>query len=860
MMAARPAIIAILFLFSSVAFAQTTFTDMGYQFQGDINVEDSFYGCGVSFFDFNQDGWDDLSFAMNGENPRFFENNAGIFTQVDLGIENTGESKQVMWVDIDNDGDSDVFIPNRFGPFRLFRNDDFTFVEISETAGFPQDDLHESFGSSWCDFDRDGLLDVYLSNFNSILTNDTITNYLFRNLGDGQFEDVTQISGVDNGNQQSFQSVWFDYNNDLWPDLYVINDRLDFKNALYKNNGDGTFDDVSAESGTDLAIYAMSATAADYNNDGFQDLYITNGVEGNVFLHNNGNGTFTDITDLSTTAAYTVCWAANFFDHDNDRLQDLHVAVWSFENLDEQNHFWINQGSVFFEYDTDVFPDDISQGYSTAIGDLNNDGFHDLVMHNDAPYAPTLWQCGGNDNHYLKVGLEGVWSNRDGVGTLITATSDGQAQFRYTRSGEDYLNQDSEFEIFGMGESESPASVALTWPSGLFEEYEDLDIDTTYYFIEGASFELAISSESNLLCAEDTLSITAGLNVQAEVIWNDESTGSTLEVQEPGPYSYSAVIQGITFYSDTIWIEAAPSTTFEILVEDVSCAGDLSGSVDITLIAGPAIDQVNWEGQAVVLPIDGMSAGMHQLEIINELGCSSFEEIMITEPDSLLAIATVTHPLCWDGLGAVTLDVTGGTGMSNIDSAGFDFNFLWQGSYQISVTDSLGCEVIAEFEVIPPDQIEGEVETTDDLGDGGGATVVGSGGTGPLEILWSTDDEGWTIDGLMPGDYWVMITDSVGCSIALDFTILDLGIGDYPEHEILVFPNPANSVVTVTLEPAFTKITIHDALGSVVYHRNLNSNNTLALDVSHWSSGLYFLQLRDQFGRLAQTGILAVSH
>ena len=186
--------------------------------------------------------------------------------------------KQILWGDYDNDGDPDLFISVYESPSVLMRNDgDLQFTDVSVDAGIPQIIGHKSFGASWGDYDQDGFIDLYITNYNVSTDDVLVENVLLHNEGDGSFTNQTSSAGVGNGLRQSFGAIWFDYDKNGSLDLYVINDKAIFCNTLYRNAGDGTFDDVSSQTNTDIAISAMSATAGDFDNDGWIDLYITNG-------------------------------------------------------------------------------------------------------------------------------------------------------------------------------------------------------------------------------------------------------------------------------------------------------------------------------------------------------------------------------------------------------------------------------------------------------------------------------------------------------------------------------------------------------------------------------------------------------
>jgi hypothetical protein len=248
------------------------------------------YGNGVSFFDYDGDGWDDLTFCSNSSNILRYKNVEGEF-QADSFFANNADAKQVTYADIDNDGDYDVLITLNYSPLRLYLNNQGVYENISVNSGITQIFDGYTFGACWGDYDKDGFLDVYVCNYN---LQDGITNWLFHNNGDLTFTEVAGELGVNNGSVPSFQAVWLDVNHDTWPDLYVVNDKAP-PNALYLNQGDGTFTDISLASGANIVLNGMTNTVGDFNHDGLLDVYVTDDGPANQLLQASENNTFTNV-------------------------------------------------------------------------------------------------------------------------------------------------------------------------------------------------------------------------------------------------------------------------------------------------------------------------------------------------------------------------------------------------------------------------------------------------------------------------------------------------------------------------------------------------------------------------------------
>ena len=322
-------------------------------------------GSGAAFFDYDADGDPDLYFVNGAPLPGYvsqeiptnclYRNNGdGTFTDVTekAGVGDTGYGHGCAVGDYNNDGQLDLYVTN-YGTNRLYRNNgDGTFAEVAESVGVTEP--RWSTSCAFADYDRDGNLDLYVVNYivfdinenpwcglretgiraycepdNFIAQSDT----LYRNNGDGTFTDVTKTAGIYNTTGKGLGVVWADYNNDGAADIYVANDSTE--NLFYRNNGDGTFEEVGFMVGVALsengaAENGMGTTFGDWNNDGWFDLTVTNyAQQTNTLYHNDADGFFTDATTTTKTAQRTypyLGWATAFIDYDNDGYQDLFVA------------------------------------------------------------------------------------------------------------------------------------------------------------------------------------------------------------------------------------------------------------------------------------------------------------------------------------------------------------------------------------------------------------------------------------------------------------------------------------------------------------------------------------------------------
>lgn len=473
------------------SFAQLSFQDSATT----VGVGDSYgpstYGGGVSFCDFNGDGWDDLTYATtDGQEVYFYQNNNGVFTKVDLGINHTYRTKQVLWVDYDNDGDKDFMATSISGLNKFYRNNGaMSFTDISSSIGFFTTNLF-TYGVSFGDIDNDGDLDAFISNRDDSTFSQY--SYLYRN-DSGTYVDITASAGINLGNQLSFCSAFFDYDNDGDQDIYVANDKFPNQNRLYQNNGTGIFTDVSMSSGAGITIDAMSTTIGDYNNDGWMDIYVSNTTAGNYQLRNNGDGTFTNVAPTVGTTFDSIGWGSSFLDGDNDGDLDLYVSSSMDGTIPGRLSaaFYENDGTHNYTIPSGIgFSGDLRRSFANAMGDFNNDGLADIVVMNDTANN-FLWEnTSNNSNNYLKVKLEGVTSNKDGIGSKIEISIGGNKQYRYTLCGEGYLGQNSSTEVFGIGTATTIDYVKVNWLSGTEDIFTNIAANQLLNIVEGSALSV----------------------------------------------------------------------------------------------------------------------------------------------------------------------------------------------------------------------------------------------------------------------------------------------------------------------------------------------------------------------------------
>ncbi|WP_411894830.1 FG-GAP-like repeat-containing protein [Winogradskyella sp. A2] len=505
--------------------SQVSFEESAQELGINVNCEYTFLGNGVTFFDYDNDGWDDISVATAlGDPIYFYKNINGNFVSQTLNIsDNNARNKQINWVDIDNDGDNDLFITSDNSGNRLFENlGNMIMSEITSTSGMLTDNF-PYYGASWGDYNNDGYLDVFIS-----VRDPFIPNILYKNNGDKTFTLANVEAGLLTDGYMSFCSAFLDYDNDGDQDIYVSNDKYPNPNLMYRNNGDGTFTEVGTETGTNVSIDAMSVTVEDFNSDGWLDIYITNDPTNNVLFVNNGDGTFTDMAQQYQVTFNSSSWGAVFLDADNDKDIDLYVSGEGNGTAAPfmSSAFYEKVNTSSFQLNNNAVPNDYAYSYGNALGDTDNDGYPEIVVNNIDHDNIFLWKNNTNSsNNYLKVKLEGTTSNRNGVGSFIEISINGNKQYRYTCLGEGYLSQNSGTEQFGLGTDTTIDYVKVTWLSGIEDIFYNVSANQTLNIVEGSSLSISEVDDSLALTyfpnpVKNILTFNAQYQIEGVRIYN----------------------------------------------------------------------------------------------------------------------------------------------------------------------------------------------------------------------------------------------------------------------------------------------------------------------------------------------------
>ena len=505
-------------------------------------------GSGVACGDYDGDGFTDLFLvnfagsALPGASPdaragrsRLFRNDRGqafVDQTREAGIDHVGFGMGAAWGDYDNDGDLDLYV-TAYGANVLYENrGDGTFREVTANTG--TQDRRFSAGCAWADYDRDGDLDLYVCNYVDFTVSeqdrqavqrqyDTETPYtlnpsayeplpnaLFRNNGDGTFTECAAQVGVADPTGRSLSVTWVDLDNDGWPDLYVANDVS--SNGVFRNRGDGTFEDIGASSLAADYRGAMGIAASDFDNDLDVDLVITHWIaqENALYLNmvtDSPEGSeqrlwFLDAADrfgLGQISLDMVGWATGFCDFDNDGHQDLWLLNGSTLEVPSGHRRLVAQPALlFWNRGPDGFVD-VAARASAVLGepmvgrggahlDFDRDGRVDLVLQIHGGLARVLKNVSTPTGHWVRIHLRQTGGNTAAIGARIYLTADDQIQMAEVGAGASYLSQSELTPTFGLGSATRVDVLRIVWPDGAEETHTELEVDRTYSFKHAARY------------------------------------------------------------------------------------------------------------------------------------------------------------------------------------------------------------------------------------------------------------------------------------------------------------------------------------------------------------------------------------
>ena len=495
-------------------------------------------GSGATWLDYDSDGLLD-AYLVNSAATRAYSpaeplrnalyKNKGDGTFQDVTAEAGVAAEELFGTgvavgDYDNDGAADIFVTGYPRSIRYRNQADGTFADVTHRAGV--ENPHK-WGSSaaWFDYDNDGRLDLVVANYldwtedNNIFCGEKRPGYqaychpnkykgqtptLFHNNGDGTFRDVSEESGIGERAGNGLGVVCFDFDDDGWMDVFIANDSM--MNFLYRNRGDGTFEDVTLAAGVAFgedgkAEAGMGVDAADYDGDGRLDLYLTHlDFEFDRLYRNLGDGSFEDATFLAKIGYQTFDvsgFGTRFIDYDHDGLRDIFVVnghVLDNVHLFHEKTTYAEPKLVFrntgntFKNVTSELGADLSRprvSRAAAFADYDNDGDIDVLVNNNGQGAELLRNDGGNGSHWLQIRLIGTKSNRDGVGARVQVAAGDLVQFEQQKGGMSYQSAHDPRLHFGLGKRTKVDLIEVRWPSGTEDLIKDVNADRVVVIREG---------------------------------------------------------------------------------------------------------------------------------------------------------------------------------------------------------------------------------------------------------------------------------------------------------------------------------------------------------------------------------------
>lgn len=879
--------------FTGAIQAQVTFTNQGGLLQTISGF--SYADCAV---DANGDGLDDV--VRFGTNTIYidFQQMDGSFDGVAINVPMTNvPSWSIVAADIDGNGFVDFCLGDGSACSFVYANDDGTdWVEDA------QPEYIFSQRSTFSDIDNDGNLDAFVCH-------DVDQCRPYRNTDGVLSYDASLISTLDVGG--NYAAIWVDYDNDWDSDLYITKCRGGAPegdpqriNLLYRNNGDGTFTSVGPEANMDDGDQSWATVFEDFDNDGDFDSFTVNHAWANRFMRNNGDGTFTDIIGTTGIDASDLgAWNCDAGDFDNNGFVDI------FSEMGDQI-YWNNGDGTFT-------PGNLSFD-SGGIGDMNNDGFLDVIAGN------SLYLNNGNDNNYVKVDLNGLISNKNGIGARVEIYGEWGIQIREVRAGESFDPASSLIAHFGLGSSTAIDQIVVKWPSGAVTSINDPEINMTHTIteIECLLDPVSINVDGGTsLCPGETvtLSVPAGESYS----WSNGETTQSITVSAGGNYSAIVWNDGeCASLSNNVLVNIITEEAPEVAIvgEDIFCQGGsvvlsstpaqtylwsnglttqsivVEASGDYSVAVTGQCSGVEYESEAVSVTVLSAPAPVAEDVIIGVPGTAN----MTATGENLEWFATETSDVVLGTGNSFTTDffadqisywvqsttVHGGEEFAGgkLDNSGTGGLPSTGGRLYFDITEAVTLEQVTS--IVPAEGVEGN--RTIQLYDGGGVMIMSVVvncvyGTNVIDLGWFLEpgsyqigcaennlyrnsggvaypyalgDAGSINDSSFGTSYyyyfynWQLKKQETSCTSArVEVTASVVGINELENPlGLAIYPNPADDMLMLSTGKAIesSRMTITDATGRIVMQQQafvLGAGTQATIDISGLEAGMYTLKV-----------------